>query len=128
MRGKAWGPAIVAGGAVAAFQLAYYIITSGPGCAMMPDPGSPCSNNLVVFAGVGVPLMLTAMTWGFRELGLEAALLGTIVTAGCVYVVLGLLAEPGWGPDDPVAIAMLATAFGVAFAFTSLASRLRIGR
>lgn len=128
MRGKAWGPAIVAGGAVAAFQGAYYIITSGPGCDQNPDPGSPCSQNLVVFAAVGVPLMLAAMTWGFREFGLEVALLGTIVTAGCVYVVLGLLAEPGWGPGDPVALAMLATAFAVALGFTRIASRHRIGR
>jgi hypothetical protein len=128
MRGKAWGPAIVAGGAVAAFQGAYYIITSGPGCDENPDPGSPCSQNLVVFAAVGVPLMLAAMTWGFREFGLEVALLGTIVTAGCVYVVLGLLAEPGWGPGDPVALAMLATAFAVALGFTRVASRHRIGR
>jgi hypothetical protein len=127
MGGKALRSAIVAGGAVAALQLAYFVVTSGPGCTVVAGSRTACTEGNLAVAGVGVVMMLSAMTWGFRMfLGLQAALLGTILTATGVYAVLRVGLEPGWGADDPLAGALPLIAAGFAFVYMRIAMRNRL--
>ena len=89
MRRKSVRSAIVAAGAVAALQLAYFTVTSGPGCALVAGSKTACMQGNLAVAGIGVVMMLIAMTWGFRLfVGLESAALGTLLTVSGVYAVV----------------------------------------
>jgi hypothetical protein len=121
---KAVRSAVVAGGAVAALQLAYFLVTSGPGCTLAAGSKTACMQGNLAVAGIGVAMMLIAMTWGFRLfVSLESALLGTLLTTSGVYVVVRVGLDPGWGASDPVAILVPILACVVAFGYMEVALR-----
>ena len=124
MRRKSIRSAIVAAGAVAALQLAYFTVTSGPGCALVAGSRTACMRGNLAVAGIGVVMTLIAITWGFRLfVGLESAALGTLLTVSGVYAVVRLALEPGWGPTDSASILLPLLAGAVAFGYMQVALR-----
>ncbi|MET1060064.1 MAG: hypothetical protein ABWX84_10720 [Nocardioides sp.] len=124
MRRKSIRSAIVAAGAVAALQLAYFTVTSGPGCTLVAGSRTACFQGNLAVASIGVAMMLIAMTWGFRLfVGLESAALGTLLTVSGVYAVVRVGLEPGWGVSDPVAGLVPILAGVVAFGYMQVALR-----
>ena len=124
MRRKSVRSAIVAAGAVAALQLAHFTVTSGPGCTTVAGSRSACMQGNLAVAGIGVVMMLIAITWGFRLfVGLESAAVGTLLTVSGVYAVMRVGLEPGWGPTDPVSVLLPLLAGAVAFGYMQLALR-----
>jgi hypothetical protein len=124
MRRKSVRSAIVAAGAVAALQLAYFTVTSGPGCTLAAGSRTACMQGNLAVAGIGVVMMLIAITWGFRMfVGLESAALGTLLTVSGVYAVVRVGLEPGWGASDPVSGVLPLLAGAVAFGYMQVALR-----
>ena len=124
MRRKSVRSAIVAAGAVAALQLAHFTVTSGPGCTLAAGSKTACMQGNLAVAGIGVAMMLIAMTWGFRMfVGLESAALGTLLTVSGVYVVVRVGLEPGWGATEPVSGLLPLLAGAVAFCYMQVALR-----
>jgi len=124
MRRKSVRSAVVAAGAVAALQLAYFTVTSGPGCTLAAGSKTACMQGNLAVAGIGVAIMLIAMTWGFRMfVGLESAALGTLLTVSGVYVVVRVGLEPGWGATDPVSALLPLLAGAVAFCYMQVVLR-----
>ena len=124
MRRKSVRSAIVAAGAVAALQLAYFTVTSGPGCAIVAGSKTACMQGNLAVASIGVVFMLIAITWGFRLfVSLESAAIGTLLTVSGVYAVVRVGLEPGWGASDPVAVLVPLLAGAVAFCYMQVALR-----
>ena len=124
MRRKSVRSAIVAAGAVAALQLAYFTVTSGPGCALVAGSRTACMRGNLAVAGIGVMMMLIAITWGFQLfVGLESAALGTLLTVSGVYAVVRVALEPGWGPTDSASILLPLLAGVLAFGYMQVALR-----
>ena len=124
MRRKSVRSAIIAAGAVAALQLAYFTVTSGPGCALVAGSRTACMQGNLAVASIGVVLTLIAITWGFRLfVGLESAALGTLLTVSGVYAVVRMTLEPGWGASDPASILLPLLAGVVAFGYMQVALR-----
>ena len=79
--------------------------------------------NLAV-AGIGVVMMLIAITWGFRLfVGPESAAIGTLLTVSGVYALVRVGLEPGWGASDPVAGLVPLLAGVLAFGYMQVALR-----
>jgi hypothetical protein len=124
MRRKSVRSAIVAAGAVAALQLAHFTVTSGPGCPHVAGSRTACMQGSLAVAGIGVVMMLIAITWGFRLfVGLESAALGTLLTVSGVYAAVRVGLEPGWGVTDPVSALLPLLAGAVAFGYMQVALR-----
>ena len=124
MRRKSVRSAIIAAGAVAALQLAYFTVTSGPGCALVAGYRTACMQGNLAVASIGVVITLIAITWGFRLfVGLESAALGTLLTVSGVYAVVRMTLEPGWGASDPVSALLPLLAGAVAFGYMQVALR-----
>lgn len=122
MHEKAIRSAVDAAGAVAALQLVYYVVTSGPGCDVVAGSRTACETNMIQVVGIGVPIMLIGTAWALRSLGREAALLGTLVIATGLYLLLRFGTEPGWGVGDPAALLMPFVAGALAYVFIELAT------
>ena len=124
MRRKSIRSAIVAAGAVAALQLAYFTVTSGPGCALVAGSRTACMRGNLAVAGIGVVMTLIAITWGFRLfVGPESAAIGTLLTVSGVYALVRVGLEPGWGASDPVAGLVPLLAGVLAFGYMQVALR-----
>ena len=124
MRKKSVRAAIVAAGAVAMLQLAHFTVTSGPGCTVVAGSKTACMQGSLAVAGIGVVMMLIAMTWGFRQfLSMESAAVGTLLTVSGVYAVVRIGLEPGWGATDPVSGLVPLLAGLVAFGYMQFALR-----
>jgi hypothetical protein len=124
MRRKSIRSAIVAAGAVAALQLAYFTVTSGPGCEIAAGSKTACFQGNLAVASIGVAMMLIAITWGFRLfVDLESAAVGTLLTVTGVYVVVRVGLDPGWGASDPVSVLVPILAGVVAFGYMQFALR-----
>jgi hypothetical protein len=124
MRTQAVRSAVVAGGAVAALQLGYYTVSSGPGCDVAAGSRTACFQGSLAVAAFGVTMMLIAMTWGFRLfVSKESAMVGTLVTVTGVYVVVRVGLEPGWGASDPVSGMLPLLAALLAFGYMEVALR-----
>lgn len=124
MRTQAIRSAVVAGGAVAALQLAYYMVSSGPGCAIVAGSRTACFEGSLAVAAFGVTMMLIAITWGFRLfVSPESALVGTLVTVSGVYLLARLSLEPGWSASDPASGMLPMVAAVLAFGYMQVALR-----
>ncbi len=124
MRTQAVRSAVVAGGAVAALQLAYYTVSSGPGCNLAAGSRTACFQGSLAVAAFGVTMMLIAVTWGFRLfVSRESALVGTLVTVSGVYALVAVGLEPGWGASDPVSVLVPLLAGALAFGYMQVALR-----
>ncbi|RYP87247.1 hypothetical protein EKO23_06495 [Nocardioides guangzhouensis] len=121
MWSKALRSAVIAGGAVASLQLAFFTVASSPGCDVVAGSRTACEANMVTVVGIGVTIMLIATTWALRPLGLETALLGSALIAGSLYLLMRFGSDPGYGVDDPVSLPMPLLAAVVAFGYTKLA-------
>ena len=124
MRTQAVRAALVAAGAVAALQIAHFTVTSGPGCTVAAGSKTACFQSSLAVSSIGVTMMLIAITWGFRLfVGLETALVGTLITVSGLYVVVRVGLEPGWAVSDPVSAILPLLAGVLAFGYMQVALR-----
>lgn len=121
MWSKAVRSAVIAGGAVGALQLAYYMVAYGPGCDVVAGSRTACEGSMVTVVGIGVTIMMIATTWALRPLGLETALLGTALIAGSLYLLMRFGGDGSPAAGDPVQTVMPLLAASLAFVYTKLA-------